>query len=414
MEINKIHIFMKLKSYFLLSIVVGMAFACSSDENVPEVEVFTPDATLSLAAVADGKSLTKAGEGEKENIDQEDAIKSLHVMVFYAGGNLQVDKVVAATNRVEDLDVQSGAVKILVLANAGTQENQFDTLEKALAYQRALDNENENNGYSMSSRLIEATLDEGMHNIFGNIKDFPGHMPNVSKEGNDIKLTRHIAQINLKSVSIKSDNGKASFVIDSVFVANVKGYSLMAANSTEEWGAVESKKAPDGNSFWWYGQYENEYWNGEYKTIEDGLLKADLLGFNANKRDVTSSSPWKPETGQLACGKSFIVYENMVDAVEPGQRTLLVLKGTYTDGNGRVEANRFYTIPVNAMGTMTDAEGGGTPDHSYVKRNYRYNISLTIKSSGSDRPYDPASEACMDVAVTVADWDVIEQNEDLD
>ena len=71
---------MKLKSYFLLSIVVGMTFACSSDENVPEVEVFTPDATLSLAAVADGKSLTKAGEGEGENIDQEDAINSLHVM----------------------------------------------------------------------------------------------------------------------------------------------------------------------------------------------------------------------------------------------------------------------------------------------------------------------------------------------
>ena len=56
---------MKLKSYFLLSIVVGMTFACSSDENVPEVEVFTPDATLSLAAVADGKSLTKAGEGQR-------------------------------------------------------------------------------------------------------------------------------------------------------------------------------------------------------------------------------------------------------------------------------------------------------------------------------------------------------------
>lgn len=78
----------------------------------------------------------------------------------------------------------------------------------------------------------------------------------------------------------------------------------MAANSTEEWGMVESKGAPEGNFLWWYGQYENEYWNGEYKTIEDGLLKADLLGFNANKRKVTSSSPWKPETGQLACGKS--------------------------------------------------------------------------------------------------------------
>ena len=103
----------------------------------------------------------------------------------------------------------------------------------------------------------------------------------------------------------------------------------------------------------------------------------------------------------------------MVDAVKPGQRTLLVLKGTYTDDNGRVEENRFYTITVNAMGTMPNAEGG-TPDHSYVNRNYRNKLSLTSNSSGSDRTYDPASEACMDVAVMVADWDVIEQNEDLD
>nr|WP_304959727.1 fimbrial protein [uncultured Parabacteroides sp.] len=59
-----------------------MAFACSSDENVPEVEVFTPDATLSLATVADGKSLTKAGD--ETGTDPEDAINTLHVMVFYA------------------------------------------------------------------------------------------------------------------------------------------------------------------------------------------------------------------------------------------------------------------------------------------------------------------------------------------
>lgn len=98
-----------------------------------------------------------------------------------------------------------------------------------------------------------------------------------------------------------------------------------------------------------------------------------------------------------------------------GQRTLLVLKGTYIDNNGKVEKDRFYTISVNDPNRgYTLTEGEDVPKHSFVKRNYRYNISLTIKSSGSDRPYDPASEACMDVAVTVADWDVIEQNEDLD
>ena len=158
--------------------------------------------------------------------------------------------------------------------------------------------------------------------------------------------------------------------------------------------------------------------DGEWKYIapSNGAAYAKLTNIelgNSKEEQLYNLKQWKPETGQLACGKSFIVYENMVDAVKPGQRTLLVLKGTYTDDNGRVEENRFYTIPVNAMGTMTNAEGG-TPDHSYVKRNYRYNISLTINSSGSDRPYDPVTEACMDVAVTVADWDVIEQNEDLD
>ena len=79
----------------------------------------------------------------------------------------------------------------------------------------------------MSSRLIEATLDEGKHNIFGEIKDFSGHMPNVSKDGNNIKLTRHIAQINLKSVSVKSDNGKLLSSLTLSLLANVKGYSLI-------------------------------------------------------------------------------------------------------------------------------------------------------------------------------------------
>ncbi|WP_301703652.1 fimbrial protein [uncultured Parabacteroides sp.] len=407
---------MKLKSYFLLSIVVGMAFACSSDENVPEVEVFTPDATLSLATVADGKSLTKAGD--ETGTDPEDAINTLHVMVFYAAsGNLQNDRVVKDSKQVEDLEVQSGNAKILVLANAGTTKGQFESIGKALEYKRSLDNETLGNGFSMSSKVIETTLEEGKHNIFGNADDFATHIPNVKKSGK-ILLTRHIAQINLKSVSVESENGEASFVPDSVFVANVKGYSLMASSSTTEWGTVETTTAPEGKSLWWYGQYADGSWNGKYKTTQDGLLEADLLGFAVSKVTVAKNSPWKPEKDEIACGKSFIVYENMSGAAILGQRTLLVLKGTYTDDYGKTEANRYYTISINdpdmSGSISTEGEDNGKVSHKYVKRNYRYNVTLTIKSSGSDRPYDPASEACMDVAVKVANWDVIEQNEDLD
>ncbi|WP_304959676.1 hypothetical protein [uncultured Parabacteroides sp.] len=269
----------------------------------------------------------------------------------------------------------------------------------------------------MSSKVIETTLEEGKHNIFGNADDFATHIPNVKKSGK-ILLTRHIAQINLKSVSVESENGEASFVPDSVFVANVKGYSLMASSSTTEWGTVETTTAPEGKSLWWYGQYADGSWNGKYKTTQDGLLEADLLGFAVSKVTVAKNSPWKPEKDEIACGKSFIVYENMSGAAILGQRTLLVLKGTYTDDYGKTEANRYYTISINdpdmSGSISTEGEDNGKVSHKYVKRNYRYNVTLTIKSSGSDRPYDPASEACMDVAVKVANWDVIEQNEDLD
>ena len=92
-----------------------------------------------------------------------------------------------------------------------------------------------------------------------------------------------------------------------------------------------------------------------------------------------------------------------------------MLKGTYTDNTGRVEKDRFYTISVNDPNRgYTLTEGEDAPKHNFVKRNYRYNISLSINSSGSDRPYDPVTEACMNVAVEVASWEIINQNEELD
>ena len=54
---------MKLRDYFLLSIVVSTVFACSSDDDAPEVHVFTPDATLSLTAEVNGATIKKSMDG---------------------------------------------------------------------------------------------------------------------------------------------------------------------------------------------------------------------------------------------------------------------------------------------------------------------------------------------------------------
>ena len=110
---------MKLKSYFSFEYSGRDDICVFIRRERPGGGGFYSGCNFVFGCCCRWESLTKAGEGEGENIDQEDAINSLHVMVFYADGNLQIDKVVAI-NRVEDLDVQSGAVKILVLANAGT------------------------------------------------------------------------------------------------------------------------------------------------------------------------------------------------------------------------------------------------------------------------------------------------------
>ena len=77
---------MKLRNYFLLSIVVGAAVACSSNEDIPEEHVFTPNATLSLATGVYGDGRTKAvGIDVTEEQIQEMAEKCIVACGGFAG-----------------------------------------------------------------------------------------------------------------------------------------------------------------------------------------------------------------------------------------------------------------------------------------------------------------------------------------
>lgn len=409
---------MKLRNYFLLSIVVGAAFACSSNEDIPEEHVFTPNATLSLTAGIYGSNHTKAaGAIIKEEEAKEDEIHTLDVLVFSGSGETaqyQTEQRVANSTTVSDIPVEAGSATLVVLANSGLATNHFvgKTLSNVLEATRSLEGETLKDGLSMSSAVIETNISINKHNIFGGSGDFEDHLPAETK-GGVIDLYRHVAQVNLKSVQISESNSGAKFVLDEVFVANVKGYSRIATGDDDH--SVEASAAPAGQKLWWYGDCALDSWNGEYKTTTDGAEEKDLLAWTPESTtEITQDKAL--ETAKNKCAvASFYVYENR-NNTPLGQRTLLVLKGRYTDKSGRDEGTRYYTVSVNDpdMKGSTSTESGDKVSHNYIKRNYRYNISLVIKSSGSDRPYDPASEACMDVAVKVADWDVIEQKEELD
>lgn len=411
---------MKLRNYFLLSIVVGAAVACSSNEDIPEEHVFTPNATLSLATGVYGDGRTKAaGIAVTEEEEKENKIHTLDVLVFSGTGDnamYQTQRRANETTFVHDIAVEAGSATIVVLANSSIDPKAFEgkKLSQVLEYTHSLGAETLDGGLSMSSKVIETNLTIDTHNIFGDANSFVGnHSPNEIK-GDKIELYRHVAQVNLKSVKISTTNTGATFQLEEVFMANVKGYSHIASKKEDPNNWVEANAAPSGEKLWWYGDCFEDNWNGEYKITEDGG-KADFLAWTPEtiNINITEDAALETETGKRAVA-SFYVYENLKET-PVGQRTLLVLKGTYTDNTGKVEKDRFYTISVNDPNRgYTLTEGDGAPKHNFVKRNYRYNISLSINSSGSDRPYDPVTEACMNVAVEVASWEVINQDEELD
>lgn len=97
----------------------------------------------------------------------------------------------------------------------------------------------------------------------------------------------------------------------------------------------------------------------------------------------------------------FYVFENNF-TLSP---TIVVIQGTVT--NNGVATTYYYPIVIN--GTQNTSSGDGT---ATVKRGQRYLVTATIKGFGNTNPYEPITNAVMDVTIVPASWSpVININE---
>ncbi|WP_425883391.1 fimbrial protein [Parabacteroides sp. ASD2025] len=439
---------MKFRSYFLLSIVVGAAFACSSDDDIPEVHVFTPDATLSLTA-GTGEKETKANASYDTSNDA--MIHRLQMFVFSGTGDnatYQTSKDTVLTNpatsaKLEDLPVQSGSASLLVLANyPKISVSNSPTLSDIIENTASLEQEG-NNGYTMSSQVYDITIVPGKHNIMGASSDFSSHTPQASLSSDPVVLVRNVAKINLVSLTLKTKNDDGSgyvlpdgskpvsFELDSIFVSNVKSASKIASNKylgsktdNNNWAAVETDM--DGTNQWWFGAFNTDAYNDTLSKVS-GEQK-DLLLYNVVKaveekkwdktQTLTTTNTTIEDVNGL--GKSFLVYENMSrnkeNLVPLGEQTILVVCGRYTrkfDNGAQVTEHGYYAVPVNnkEFGAETPT---GVAKHEFIKRNVKYNIALTIASTGSSTPYGWDVYAHAAAIVKVMPWNVVEINEGVD
>lgn len=100
---------------------------------------------------------------------------------------------------------------------------------------------------------------------------------------------------------------------------------------------------------------------------------------------------------------------NQYTGLKP-QKTILVLKGNFKKADGETGTDVYYPLALNATYDNTGkatAVDGSTPFVTYPGRNYKCNV--TIKTIGSDSPWQEAGPLTATVDVEVEKWTDVDQ-----
>lgn len=426
---------MKPINYILSLASVCVLFACGNEDTPKEIlpSVIEPDATISLLVntgeKAQLKSFTKA---DAQTID-DDRIASLTVAVFNAGaydghtmGALEVLKTETAEGdqsitQVEDIEVKSGPVKVLVLANLPeTLLDEFTAQDKIFTIADFIGKDakttvlSDEVNVTASSEVYDIDALRGKINCLGYKTEEVAEKTNavsvspIALGENAIPLYRNVSRVLLNKIKFepKEQYFDASLEIKGIYVANVKSKSYLASKANGR-GSVEVADIAEDN-FYWCGAFDEEI-----GSLKEGNARkmSDLLLYTPESSMILDSE--KKQVDGDPIGKPFYIYQNQAGK----NHTLLIVYGTFkyklnASDDEYQEQQSFYTVIVNEPGKGVFEPGA--EEHEYVTRNFNYNIELTISGSGSTEPYDKAISSNLSTSVKVLPWNVKIIHEDVE
>ncbi|MBC5643941.1 hypothetical protein H8S77_13730 [Parabacteroides sp. BX2] len=434
---------MKPINYILSLASVCVLFACGNEDTPGTVlpPVVEPDAALSLLVntgeKAPLKALTKA-DSRDFSVD-DNRIARLTVAVFNAGAYeghdtdaLEAIKTETAADglsisKVEDIEVKSGPVKVLILANVPENvlsefktvsegNGAFSTINDFLGSKAKTTSLEKEINVTASSELYVITAQRGMVNLLGYTKTEVEEVTNgvsvspFALGEKAIPLYRNISRVLLNKIIFtpKSEYIDASLELEGVYVANVKSKSYLASE-TEGRGSAEVADMDD-KDFYWCGAFAGA---DEIGALKEGEAKEEARLFYAPEMTFDKKNIVLEGEDGAPIGKPFYVYQNQ----NGKNHTLLIVYGIFkyklNEGDTDYQTQRsFYTVIVNEPGKgsfESDSE-----KHEYVTRNFNYNIELTITGSGSTKPYDKAISSNLSASVKVLPWNVKIIHEDVE
>jgi len=409
----KITIFMKLKSLLFLTLAAGAMIACSNDDETG-LRPIKAEATLSFT-VGTNNAITKA-DGDKV-ITGDMKIKSLTLFVFNAGdnavkgafdannytkgqlaytarqeyGSTAADSAVISTG----MALQPGNVDILLIANvdAATYSNVKSESDLTNMTDLLSKQDTTNLGLTMCSALIQnVTLAKGT-NYYGFYQTHAD--ANDIAKGNPVMLYRTVAAVRLNSVALSEVGAK--FKMTQVFLANVKDKcSVYSATGN---GTVELSTA---------GYLAGA--NGAATSILKTVANTETPTLLMSPGKILTGTTWDATPAVLS--HYFYVNENNRGLTSGAANcTLLEVAGYYTKP-GAAENTKdlsYYVITVNrpadTQNTYTSTTG---QEGTYINRNTKYIIDLTITGEGSVIPHQNNTIANIAVKIRVADWNVVD------
>lgn len=420
---------MKLKNFFLASLAVFTMASCSNDDDGisgPQ-EV---DAYISFASTTDVMVKSSTAGTPDAGIAKEAQIKSLTAYVFDANGKYVISKHVTLPDGATDLsqndfDAKGGSITTIKgihvkvakpTGNATTSSTQFqvvllanlnkltpatlDALKSAKT--TAIDGFNDvavgqsylpmHSSVLTVTGLTPNTDTEHLLNWYKDgstcvVSDAPvdgTHVTDAPKTAAKVLLTRSISRVQFTSLSSNFTGQYASvtFQIDSIFLANVR-------NNATVMGEEDTDAA---------------YFRGgsaEFEVIQELIDVNSTVNTNLVKTYSNTILSNSVVGGLTAATLGFDKYINANQPVyrEDGYHTRILITGILKDG-GRELGKKHFHIPLK----LPNAAGN-------VASNNFFKITATITGEGSPNPDEILENACINFSIKVADWIVVNQNE---
>ena len=381
---------------FLLMAVGALWLTSCSSEDAVQSGGNTGSERVLLLTISTGQTI--GSRAETDLTADEKAIEDMTIGIFDANGNVRTiqslekkdasattatagdGKFVISGTKAEAKIVTTGLKdgdKVVVAVNTKLNSKNAATFKAAKSVADF------NKGYIDAISALTAasdgtTLSAAKLPKYGEATLVPAGS-NSSEFSADVKVKNLVSRVTLASFNTNIADGPyagASFTLSDIFLLNVPNTVDFSTNA----------------------------WTAQPVSYIHGS-DVDGTGYTAvtDKKAFLVKSP-------AAVNDYLYTLPNEYTGLKP-QKTILVLKGKFKKADGETGTDVYYPLALNATYDNTGkatAVDGSTPFVTYPGKNYKCNV--TIKTIGSDSPWQEAGPLTATVDVEVEKWTDVEQN----